>query len=90
MYGIGRFFIEGLRTDSLYVGDFRISQVIGIVSFIVGVTFLLLFYFKKARGAQPILEIEGTVNPKKDKKAEKINVINDVEKMEEDENGKDN
>jgi len=90
MYGIGRFFIEGLRTDSLYVGDFRISQVIGIVSFIVGVTFLLLFYFKKARGAQPILEIEGTVNPKTEKKTEKVNVINDVEKMEEDENGKDN
>ena len=34
-YGFGRFFIEGLRTDSLYVGPFRISQVVGLVCFIV-------------------------------------------------------
>ena len=35
-YGFGRMFIEGLRTDSLYVGPFRISQVVGAVCFIVG------------------------------------------------------
>ena len=35
-YGFGRMFIEGLRTDSLYVGPFRISQVVGGVCFIVG------------------------------------------------------
>ena len=27
-YGLGRTFIEGLRTDSLYWGDFRVSQVL--------------------------------------------------------------
>ncbi len=57
-YGLGRFFIEGLRTDSLYVGPFRISQVIGLVSFIVGASCLVYMYFKKARNAKPILEIE--------------------------------
>lgn len=35
-YGFGRMFIEGLRTDSLYVGPFRISQVIGALCFLVG------------------------------------------------------
>ena len=75
-YGIGRFFIEGLRTDSLYVGPFRISQVIGIVSFGVGAVCLVYFYFKKAKGAQPILITEGSLNNsdnKKDNKKEKNN-----------------
>ena len=31
-YGLGRFFIEGLRTDSLMVGPFRISQVVAAAS----------------------------------------------------------
>ena len=36
-YGIGRFFIEGLRTDSLYIPgtEIRISQLVGIVCFVV-------------------------------------------------------
>ncbi len=67
-YGIGRFFIEGLRTDSLYVGSFRISQVIGLASFIVGACCLMVFYFKKARKAQPVLVTEGTLDLKKKNK----------------------
>ncbi len=31
-YGLGRFFIEGLRTDSLMVGHIRISQLVAILS----------------------------------------------------------
>lgn len=61
-YGLGRFFIEGLRTDSLYVGPFRISQVIGLASFVVGAVFLVYFYFNKCRGAQPILAKKGAAN----------------------------
>ncbi|MBE6584156.1 MAG: prolipoprotein diacylglyceryl transferase [Ruminococcaceae bacterium] len=36
-YGIGRFFIEGLRTDSLYIPgtEIRISQLVGILCFVV-------------------------------------------------------
>lgn len=34
-YGFGRMFIEGLRTDSLYIGSFRISQVVGLLCFVV-------------------------------------------------------
>lgn len=39
-YGFGRMLIEGLRTDSLYVGDFRISQVIGFLCFFFGLSIL--------------------------------------------------
>ncbi|UOY91069.1 prolipoprotein diacylglyceryl transferase [Ectobacillus sp. JY-23] len=34
-YSIGRFFIEGLRTDSLMVGPFRTAQVISVVIIVV-------------------------------------------------------
>ena len=40
-YGIGRFFIEGLRTDSLYLGMFRISQIVSIVIIIIGIIGLI-------------------------------------------------
>lgn len=41
-YGLGRFFIEGLRTDSLYIAnsDIRISQLLACLCF--GVSFILL------------------------------------------------
>ena len=31
LYGIGRAIIEGFRTDSLYLFNFRISQVLAII-----------------------------------------------------------
>lgn len=40
-YGIGRFFIEGLRTDSLYLGIFRISQIVSILLILVGILGIL-------------------------------------------------
>ena len=48
-YGFGRMFIEGLRTDSLYVGSFRISQVVGFVCFVIFGALLVwgLIYSKK-------------------------------------------
>lgn len=36
-YGIGRFFIEGLRSDSLYLGSFRVSQLVSIVMILIGI-----------------------------------------------------
>lgn len=42
-YGIGRFFIEGLRTDSLYVlPGIRISQVLSLVFIAGGIVYILL------------------------------------------------
>lgn len=40
-YGAGRAFIEGLRTDSLFMGTIRISQMVAILSVIGG---LILFF----------------------------------------------
>lgn len=35
-YGTGRFFIEGLRSDSLYLGGIRISQLVALVCVFIG------------------------------------------------------
>lgn len=45
IYGFGRFIIEGMRTDSLYLGPFRISQIVSLVLVFVGG----LLYFRKKR-----------------------------------------
>ena len=34
LYGFIRMFLEGLRTDSLWIGDFRVSQILSIVLFL--------------------------------------------------------
>jgi len=36
LYGAGRFWIEGLRTDSLYLGPIRISQLVALLCVAVG------------------------------------------------------
>lgn len=41
-YGIGRFFVEGLRTDSLYWGPFRFSQVFAVLTAILGLVALVI------------------------------------------------
>ncbi len=43
-YGTGRGFIEGLRTDSLYIGPLKVSQLLGFASVIFCI--ILLVYFK--------------------------------------------
>ena len=44
-YGLGRMMIEGLRTDSLYVGNtgIRISQIVALVCLIAGGALLIYF-----------------------------------------------
>lgn len=37
LYSIGRFFIEGLRTDSLMLGPLKMAQVISLACIVVGV-----------------------------------------------------
>ena len=46
-YGLGRAFIEGLRTDSLYWGPFRVSQLLAALSCVAAVIVLLLQQFKE-------------------------------------------
>jgi len=44
VYSCGRFWIEGLRTDSLMLGPLRIAQVISLVELTIGVLGLLWLY----------------------------------------------
>lgn len=45
MYSLGRFFIEGLRTDSLMLVNLRIAQIVSMLLFIIGL--ILIFYKEK-------------------------------------------
>lgn len=47
-YGLGRAIIEGFRTDSLYLGTMRVSQVVSIVAFVV-CTVLSIVLIKKSK-----------------------------------------
>ncbi len=44
LYGFARFFIEGMRTDSLYIGSFRVSQLLAGLLFI---TCSVLFFTRR-------------------------------------------
>ena len=46
-YGFGRMFIEGLRQDSLYLGAFRVSQLLAGSIFVVCTALLIYFAFRK-------------------------------------------
>lgn len=50
LYSVGRFFIEGLRTDSLMAGPFRTAQLISILFIALG---LGLMYYNKGKGIKP-------------------------------------
>ena len=45
-YGLGRCMIEGLRADSLYIGPFRVSQLLAGASCIIATTLLLWNHFR--------------------------------------------
>ncbi len=49
-YSLGRLFIEGLRTDSLMFGSFRVAQLISLVMIIAGAFLYNLF---KTKGVNP-------------------------------------
>ncbi len=53
-YGFGRMFIEGLRTDSLYIGGVKISQLVGLICVIVCVGLLILFKIKNLKTDNPL------------------------------------
>lgn len=44
LYSMGRLYVEGLRTDSLIIGPFRIAQIMSLIGIIVAVIFLLYNY----------------------------------------------
>jgi phosphatidylglycerol:prolipoprotein diacylglycerol transferase len=46
-YSAGRFWIEGLRTDSLMLGPLRIAQVVSLTGIIAGLAGLAWLYYRK-------------------------------------------
>lgn len=48
-YGAGRFMIEGLRTDSLMLGVFRVSQLLALLCVVGGI---VLYYVLRARAGK--------------------------------------
>ena len=68
-YGMVRFFVEGLRTDSLMIGNVRVSQMLSLVLVFVGVLGILgvwhhlfknVWPFKKQKPAV-IFDLDGTL-----------------------------
>lgn len=41
-YAFGRFFIEGLRTDSLMLGNLKVSQVVAVVLFVAAIALIVV------------------------------------------------
>lgn len=62
-YGLGRFFVEGLRTDSLMWGSVRVSQALGGALFIVAAG-LMLAIFLWSRKPMTLEYIEGEKKPR--------------------------
>ena len=52
-YGLGRFFIEGMRTDSLMVGTMKVSQIVALVCFFGAMLLLVYNYVRIFRGHEP-------------------------------------
>jgi len=50
-YGIGRTFIEGLRTDSLYWGPIRVSQALSLLMIIVAGAWLIIRAIRRRKAA---------------------------------------
>lgn len=53
-YGLGRFFIEGIRTDSLTIGEIRVSQMVAALAFISCVILLVYFLNKSKKVAETL------------------------------------
>lgn len=51
LYGFARFFIEGMRTDSLYIGTFRVSQMLAGLFFIVFMTIIFVRRYRLSKSA---------------------------------------
>lgn len=49
LYGTGRFLIEGLRTDSLMTGSFRVSQLLSLALAVVAAAFLIITVIRRKK-----------------------------------------
>ena len=47
LYSIARYFIEGLRTDSLWLGPFRVAQLVSLAGIFLWLAFLVYAKLKR-------------------------------------------
>ncbi|MDO5441520.1 MAG: prolipoprotein diacylglyceryl transferase [Bacillota bacterium] len=50
-YSLERFFVESLRTDSLYIGPFRQAMVLSACAFVLGIVLYIIFKKKYSKDA---------------------------------------
>ena len=62
-YGAERAFVEGLRTDSLYIGAFRVSQLVSVALSAVCFVLLVVFWIRAVRHPKPIDGIDYYSDP---------------------------
>lgn len=93
-YGLGRMFIEGLRTDSLYIPGtaIRISQALAAVIFVVFLALLIFFAIRKPKKPLYIKVAAEGENKTEKTESEFFNKIKAffVKKVDDDSNDKDN
>ncbi|NLK70249.1 MAG: prolipoprotein diacylglyceryl transferase [Clostridiales bacterium] len=102
-YGLGRFFIEGLRTDSLMVGNLRVSQVLAAICVITSAILLIVIgqkvksmgeeyvlYCNTEESKQLLAEAEERMKKSKTNKSEDKTDIEDSEVSDEAEKNDDN
>lgn len=73
-YGLGRFFIEGLRTDSLMMGTIRISQFVAIIAIIGGGVLAYALYRREQALPKFIADGESTLAITADEVAESMGI----------------
>ncbi len=83
-YGFGRSFIEGLRTDSLTQGAFRVSQMLALLCVIAGITLIIIGRHKAKEKAK---ELDGYVSQFSEADEKNINNNTETESKGEKENG---
>ena len=62
-YGVERAFVEGLRTDSLYIGAFRVSQLLSMALAAICFAVLLALWIKYTKHPKPIDGIDYFSDP---------------------------
>ena len=75
LYGAERMIVEGMRTDSLYIGDttLRVSQLLSLIIAVVALSFFIYFMVRYRKNTLPesMLPIIPDEDPNKKKKDRK-------------------
>lgn len=71
MYGFERTIVEGLRTDSLMLGRFRVSQVLSAALFVFAVAFIIVRAIMEKKNGRILMPVEEVYYGKKPDETDK-------------------